>query len=101
MKKRILSLLLTLCMVLPLLPVTALAASTGGIKTVELAVTAPEVGKTPAKDVRVVSPSDVVITSYRWEGSLASPRRARRPACRSSLGSPPAAALSSTSTPSR
>lgn len=70
MRKRILSLLLALCMALPLMTVPALAASTGGIKTVELAVTAPEVGKTPAKDVRVVSPSDVVITKYWWEGTL-------------------------------
>lgn len=67
---RILSLALALCMALSLCVTGAAAKELPGIKLVELAVTAPEVGKTPAKDVRVVSPADVVITSYWWEGTL-------------------------------
>ena len=69
-RNRILSAVLCAVLLLSLCVTGAAAKELPGIKNVELAVTAPEVGVTPAKDVRVVSPSDVVITKYWWEGTL-------------------------------
>lgn len=66
MKKRILSFLMTLYVVTALLPVTALAAKKGGIQEVVVSMTEPQVGKPLPTDIKVMSPSDVVLDKYVW-----------------------------------
>lgn len=72
MRKRFPRFLMALCMVLTLLPTTAMAAKKGGIQEIVLSMTEPQVGKTLPTDVKVVSPADVVLDRYTWSSDSTS-----------------------------
>lgn len=65
MKKRFLSFLMSACMVLALLPVTALAAGTT-ITDIAVTMTEPQVGQVLPRDAKVTSPANVTVTAIRW-----------------------------------
>lgn len=55
------ALLLSLCV-----PVASAAAKKGGIQEVVVSMTEPQIGKPLPTDIKVVSPSDVVLDRYTW-----------------------------------
>lgn len=68
MKKRVLSLLLTLCMVLALLPTSAFAAKARfTISSVAATVDAPTAGKMPHEVAPTLSTADVNLYAYEWK----------------------------------
>lgn len=82
--RRILSALLCAVMLLALCG-TGAAAEAGGIKTVEITMTAPEVGKALPTDAQVTSTSDAVITKLQWSGDLADGKPKQGAACSANI----------------
>lgn len=65
-RSRILSAVLCAAMLLSLCVTGAAAAKEGGIQEVVVSMTEPQVGKPLPTDIKVVSPSDVVLERYVW-----------------------------------
>lgn len=83
--RRILSALLCALLLLSLCATVAAAEESGGIKTVEITMTAPQVGKTLPNDAKVTSTSDAVITGFRWSGDLANGKPKQGAACSANI----------------
>lgn len=66
MKRRILTAILSAAMLLSLCVTGAAAAKKGGIQEIVVSMTEPQIGKPLPTDIKVVSPSDVVLDKYRW-----------------------------------
>lgn len=68
MKKRVFSLILSLCMVLALLPTSAFAAKAKfTVSSVAATVDAPTAGKTPGDVAPTLSAEDVTLYAYDWK----------------------------------
>lgn len=65
-RSRFLSAVLCAVMLLSLCVTGAAAAKEGGIKEVVVSMTEPQIGKPLPTDIKVVSPSDVVLDKYVW-----------------------------------
>lgn len=83
-RRRFLSALLSAAMLLSLC-VTVASAAEGGIKTVEITMTAPQVGKALPQDAKVTSTSDAVITKFQWSGDLDNGKPKQGAACSANI----------------
>lgn len=81
--RRLMSALLSAAMLLSLC-VTG-AAADGSIQTVEITMTAPQVGKTLPNDAKVTSTSDAVITKLQWSGDLDNGKPKQGAACSANI----------------
>lgn len=85
-RRRILSALLFAVLLVSLCTAGASAAAeTGGIRTVEITMTAPQVGKALPTDAKVTSTSDAVITKLQWSGDLAGGKPKQGAACSANI----------------
>ena len=84
-RRRILSAALCAVLLLSLCAAGASAAETGGIQTVEITMTAPQVGKALPQDARVTSTTDAVITKLQWSGDLAGGKPKQGAACSANI----------------
>lgn len=82
--RRTLTALLCAVMLLSLCA-AASAAEEGGIKTVEIAMTAPEVGKALPTDAQVTSTTEAVITKLQWSGDLDNGKPKQGAACSANI----------------
>ena len=83
-RRRILSALLCAAMLLSLCA-TGAASESGGIQTVDITMTAPQVGAALPTDAKVTSTSEAVITKLQWSGDLDNGKPKQGAACSANI----------------